>query len=49
MFRVYELKTNKEVTDDKAWFIGIDGTLYWADKNTPLSVASGYYYEYKGY
>ena len=46
-FKVYELATDKDVTDDKAWYIDIDGNLlYWTDSgdDAPLYMASGEYY-----
>ena len=46
-FKVYECGTDKDVTDDKAWYIDIDGNLlYWTDSNddAPLYIANGIYY-----
>lgn len=43
-FRVYELATDKDITDDKTWYIDTDGNLlYWTDSNddAPLYIASG--------
>ena len=48
-FRVYEMETNKDVTDERDWFIDIDGDLRYItdDKNKvgfPLAIANGDYY-----
>ena len=45
-FRVYELGTDKDVTDEKEWYIDIDGNLFFMtdDIDAPLYEASVEYY-----
>lgn len=45
-FKVYELVTNKDVTDKKEWYIDTEGTLWFTtnDIDAPLYMASGEYY-----
>lgn len=45
-FRVYEVVTDKDVTDSQEWYIDIEGDLYFMtdDIDTPLSMASSEYY-----
>lgn len=45
-FKVYELATDKDVTDEKEWYIDIDGNLLFItnDIDSPLYMASGEYY-----
>ena len=45
-FKVYELVTNKDVTDEKEWYLDIDGNLLFVinDIDAPLYMASGEYY-----
>ena len=45
-FKVYELVTDKDVTDKQEWYIDIDGNLLFMtnDIDAPLYMASGEYY-----
>lgn len=45
-FRVYEVETNKDVTDKKEWYIDIDGNLRFMtnDIDFPLQMTDGEYY-----
>ena len=45
-FRVYERDTDRDVTDDKDWFIDIDGDLRMMTDDTsfPLHIMSNDYY-----
>ena len=45
-FKVYELATDKDVTDKQEWYIDIEGKLYFLtnDIDTPLYEASEEYY-----
>lgn len=45
-FRVYELETNKDVTDEKEWYIDTDGDLRFMtyDIDFPLQMTDGEYY-----
>lgn len=48
-FRVYEFETNKDVTDERDWFIDIDGDLRYLTNDMdkigfPLAIANGEYY-----
>ena len=45
-FKVYELVTDKDVTDEKEWYIDTDGNLLFVinDIDAPLYMASGEYY-----
>ena len=49
-FKVYELGTDKDVTDEKEWYINTDGTLLFIshdfedDFNASLHIASEKYY-----
>ena len=47
-FKVYELVTDKDVTDKQEWYIDTEGTLYYItnDIDAPLYMymASGEYY-----
>lgn len=48
-FKVYELATDKDVTNEKEWYLDIDGNLMFMtnDIDNPLYIASGEYYYYK--
>lgn len=45
-FKVYELVTDKNVTDEEEWFIDTNGNLFFVinDIDAPLYMASGEYY-----
>ena len=45
-FRVYEMITDKEVTDEQEWYIDTEGTLYFItnDIDAPLYMANVEYY-----
>ena len=45
-FRVYETVTGNDVTDEREWYIDMDGELCYLveDINCPLYMASGQYY-----
>jgi hypothetical protein len=48
-FRVFEMETNKDVTNEEDWYIDTDGDLRYitADINKvgfPLAIANGDYY-----
>jgi hypothetical protein len=45
-FKVYELGTDKDVTDEKGWYIDTEGNLLFMtnDVDNPLYIASGEYY-----
>ena len=45
--RVFEKETNKDVTDERDWYIGTDGTLYFetSDVDSPLMEEENCYYE----
>lgn len=45
-FKVYELVTDKDVTDQKEWYIDTEGNLLFMtnDIDAPLYIASGEYY-----
>lgn len=45
-FKVYELTTDKDVTEENEWYIDADGNLYFMtnDIDSPLYMASGEYY-----
>ncbi len=45
-FKVYELGTDKDVTDKEEWYIDIDGNLLFItnDIDSPLYMADGTYY-----
>lgn len=45
-FKVYESTTDKDVTNEKEWYIDIEGNLFFLtdDIDSPLYIASGEYY-----
>ena len=45
-FKVYELSTDKDVTDKKEWYIDTEGNLFFIVNyiDAPLYMASGEYY-----
>lgn len=45
-FKVYELHTDKDVTDEKEWYIDTEGNLFFMtnDVDAPLYMATGEYY-----
>lgn len=44
-FKVYELATDKNVTNEKQWYIDTEGDLYFmTDDDSPLYVTNGEYY-----
>lgn len=43
-FRVYEVKTNKDVTDEREWVVNIDGDLRYILGGSRMYVSKGQYY-----
>lgn len=45
-FKVYELGTDKDVTNNQEWYIDTDGDLFYItnDIDAPLYIATGEYY-----
>lgn len=45
-FKVYELGTDKDITDKKEWYIDTEGNLLFMtnDIDAPLYIVSGEYY-----
>ena len=48
-FRVFEMETNKDVTDERNWYIDTDGDLRYPTNEVskvgfPLAIANGDYY-----
>ena len=48
-FRVYEFEADRDVTDEKEWYIDIDGDLLFmtTDIDFPLQIADSSKYYYK--
>ena len=43
MFRVIEIATGRDVTDEKDWYVGLNGTLWYEDTNGTLVKEQGNY------
>ena len=48
-FRVFEMEADKDVTNERDWFIDVDGDLRYLTNNAdkigfPLAIANGDYY-----